>query len=151
VREKRKKIWIDRFQTSLFVRVLCYFFCYQLAVWALVLLENSITTGLGWLLGPGVVGFCLAFLTGVVVVVGVLFAYDAVKYAHRVVGPLVRLRHAIKAVAAGGEVDLLAFRKGDLLDGLKDEFNDMLRALEQRGALSLRPAAGRDQKQPLSV
>jgi hypothetical protein len=149
--EKRKKIWIDRLQTSLFVRIIGYFVCYQIAVWSAVLLADDITKGIGLLLGPQVAGFCLAFLVSVVSVVGLLFAWDAVKYAHRVVGPLARLRHTIKAITAGEEVGLLAFRTGDLLGELKDEVNDMLRGLEQRGAVTLRPAPGHDQTQPLSV
>jgi hypothetical protein len=152
VKEIRKKLWLERFQTYLFVRIIAYFFWYQLAVWALVLLEQTLSAGLGWLLGPGVAGFCIAFLTGVVVLAGVLFAYDAVKYAHRIVGPLVRLRHTIKAITEGEETDLLTFRNGDLLGELKDEFNDMLKVLEQRGAVTLRTAdPARDQKQPLYV
>jgi hypothetical protein len=151
VKEKRKKIWIDRFQTALFLRIVAYFLGYQLAVWALVLLENRLTQGLGWLLGPGVAGVCLIFLTGVVVLVGLLSAYDAVKYAHRIVGPLVRLRQSIKAVTAGDTLDLLAFRNGDLLADLKDEFNEMLKVLEQRGAVTLKGSESQDRKQPLSV
>jgi hypothetical protein len=148
----RKKLWLNRFQTDLLLRIIGYFFWYQIAVWSLVLVEHTISTGVGSLLGPRAAGFCLTFLTGVVFLVGVLFAYDAVKYAHRIVGPLVRLRQSIKAITAGEEMDLLAFRRGDLLGELKDEFNDMLKVLEQRGAVTLRPTeVVRDRKQPLSV
>jgi len=38
VREQRKKIWIDRFQTILFFRIGLYFLCYQVVVWAFVVL-----------------------------------------------------------------------------------------------------------------
>jgi sensor histidine kinase YesM len=152
LKEKRKKIWIDRFQTALFLRIALYFVCYQVAVWSLVLVWRAISDGLGSLLGPGVASACLTFLTGVVVLVGVLFAYDAVKYAHHIVGPLARLRKTIKAITAGEDVDLVSFRKGDLLAELKDEFNEMLHALEQRGAVVLKStAAKQDQKQPVSV
>jgi hypothetical protein len=134
------------------VRIIGYFVCYQLTAWFAVVLAYDVWKGVGLLLGPQVGYLVLASLLGVGVGVGLLFAYDALRYAHRVVGPLVRLRHTIKAITAGEEVDLVAFRKGDLLGELKDEFNDMLRALEQRGAVALRAGpAGRDQKQPLSV
>jgi hypothetical protein len=152
LKEKRKKIWIARFQTFLFLRIVGYFFWYQLAVWALVLLANSLFQGLGSLLGPGVANSCFGFLTGIAVLVGLLFAYDAVTYTHRLVGPLVRLRQSIKAITEGGTLDLVTFRKGDLLGDLKDEFNEMLTVLAQRGAVSLKSTeAGQDRKQPLSV
>jgi hypothetical protein len=112
LKEKRKRIWIDRFQTVLFWRIAGYFALYQIAVWSLVLVARALFGGLTSLLGPGVAGWSFTFLAAVVVVVGFLFAYDAVKYAHRLVGPLVRLRHTIKAVTAGEEVPLVVFRKG---------------------------------------
>jgi hypothetical protein len=144
VREKRKKVWIDRFQTSLFVRITAYFVLYQIAVWSLVLLDRVILEGLGSLLGPGAAASFIIYLGAVVVVVGLLFAYDAVIYAHRIVGPLVRLRHCIKAVTAGEEVTLVAIRKGDLLVEFKDEFNEMLKVLEQRGAVVLKTTGAKE-------
>jgi hypothetical protein len=77
-----------------------------------------------------------------IVTLGVLFICDALRLAHRVVGPIFRFRQAIQAVTAGGEVELVGLRQDDFLQDLKTEINDMLRALEQRGAITLKKAAG---------
>ncbi len=66
-----------------------------------------------------------------------LFIYDAILFAHRIVGPLYRLRVTMRAITEGKELGLMQLRKDDFLQELKDEFNEMLRALEQRGAVVL--------------
>jgi methyl-accepting chemotaxis protein len=138
VRQKRKKIWIDRFQTTLCVRIAFYFILYQVAVWSLIVIERNIYNVLEAVQGPEVAARCFLFLGGAIVVLGLLFLYDALKLAHRLVGPLYRFRQALKAVAEGDEVELMRLRQGDYLHELKDDFNDMLTALEQRGAVVLK-------------
>jgi sensor histidine kinase YesM len=148
VQEQRKKIWIDRFQTYLSVRLALYFVLYQAAVWALVLIEKNIFAVMEDVVGPGGGLGVFLVLVGVVVVVGLLFIYDAIKLTHRIVGPLYRIRKTLQAVAAGEEMDLVKLREGDLLQELKDDLNEMLKVLEQRGAVSLKSA---ETKQPVSV
>jgi sensor histidine kinase YesM len=150
--EKRTRIWIDRFQTTLSLRIALYLVTYQIAVWCAVLSVRSICAWMEAVAGPAAAGYYLLFLAATVLGVGFLFFYDAVKYAHRMVGPLYRFRKAIKAIAAGEEVEALSLRKGDMLQEMKDEFNEMLKALEQRGAVVLKtPGAKRDQGRPVSV
>ena len=150
--EKRRKIWIHRFQTSLSLRISLYFILYQFTVWSLVLLERNIVDGMDELLGPAAAAYCFFFLAGTVVLLGILFIYDAIVATHRVVGPLYRLRQTIKAVTAGEEISPVAFRKDDYLLELRDDFNEMLRALEQRGAITLKGGAAKEQpKQPVAV
>lgn len=136
--EKRKKVWIDRFQTLLFWRIGLYFFFYQLGVWFLVVLERHISTTLGQVIGNDNAAFFMFILIGIVIYVGALFTYDAVKFAHRLVGPLVPFRKTMQAIRDGEEVGLVQLRKDDLLHDMKDEFNEMLQALEQRGAIVLK-------------
>jgi nitrogen fixation/metabolism regulation signal transduction histidine kinase len=143
--EKRTKIWIDRFQTVLFWRIAFYFVFYQVAVWAVVAIEWNIYNTVADLLGAEFATRVIWFLSAFVVVVGILFIYDAVAFAHRIVGPLVRFRRVCQAVRDGEPVDLVKLRKGDFLQEFRDEFNDMLRALEQRGALTLH---GAEEKTP---
>jgi methyl-accepting chemotaxis protein len=152
VRNQRKKIWIDRFQTSLSVRIAAYCVLYQAAVWLLVGIERSIFAALEAIVGPGVAGGCFLFLASAVVLLGFLFVYDAVRFAHRIVGPLYRFRKTLKAIAAAEELELVNLRQGDFLLEMRDDFNEMIRALEQRGAVTLKTAdAGRDAKQPVSA
>lgn len=136
--EKRKRVWIDRFQTLLFWRVAFYFVFYQAAVWFLVAIENRIWTVVGDALGRETAASMMIFLIAIVIFIGVLFICDAVRFTHRIVGPLVRFRKAIQAIRDGDEVDLVQLRKGDMLHELKDEFNEMLQTLERRGAVAIK-------------
>jgi nitrogen fixation/metabolism regulation signal transduction histidine kinase len=152
VREQRKKIWIDRFQTYLFFRISLYFICYQVVLWGFIVLERDIFGGLEQMLGPVATAYGWVFLPLTVGVVSLLFILDALRFAHRVVGPLVRFRKAITSVTAGEELVLVTLRKGDFLKEMEGEFNEMLRTLEQRGAVVIRTtAAKKDQVRPVSV
>ena len=152
MREQRKKIWIDRFQTFLFFRICLYFICYQVVVWAFVVLERDIFGGLERMLGPVASAYGWIFLPVTVLAVSVLFIADALRFAHRIVGPLYRFRKAITGITAGEEQVLVTLRKGDFLREMQGEFNEMLKALEQRGAVVIRTtAAQKDQTQPVSV
>ena len=49
-------------------------------------------------------------------------------------------------------MDPVVFRKADYLKELADEFNEMMRALEQRVAVTVKqPAAAGEKRQPLPV
>jgi hypothetical protein len=143
---KRKKIWIDRFQTLLFLRIVLYFVLYQFAVWMVVAIERGSALALGGLFGPPVATGVVVFAVVVVIALGFLMIYDAITMTHRIVGPIVRFRKLIRAIAAGEKVELMDLRKGDLLHELKDECNEMLRALEQRGAVVLQDSEPARQK-----
>jgi hypothetical protein len=136
MRNLRRRIWIDPFQTRLSIRLALYFVLYQIAVWSLFWLGDQLAArndAAGW--PAALVGSVLSPLAAVFL--GVVFTFDAVKEAHRIVGPLYRIRKAIEAVAAGEEVSLIKLRAGDHLQELKEDFNAMLRELEKRGAVTL--------------
>ncbi|HEX4591749.1 MAG TPA: hypothetical protein VH120_17565 [Gemmataceae bacterium] len=136
MRQKRKKIWIDHFQTRLSRRLAVYFILYQAAVWSLFWITARIAAmaeSAGWSLST--YGYVLT--PAITLGLGVLFICDVIRLTHRVVGPLYRFRQTIQAVTAGDEVAIVVLRKGDHLQELKDDFNAMLRALEQRGAVTL--------------
>jgi nitrate/nitrite-specific signal transduction histidine kinase len=132
----RRKIWIDRFQTHLSIRIGLYCVLFQVAVLAVA----RIAMGLEAMqdsLGGWVSCFAWFGAIGMLGLLGFLFIRDAIRLAHRVVGPLVRFRAALKAVAAGEPLSLIRLRKGDYLQELKDDFNEMLKALEEQGAVVL--------------
>lgn len=137
MREQRRKIWIDRFQTHLAMRIALYFILYQVAVWAIVIIEHNIFLALQELLGAAA-AYSLILLGIPVLIMGALFIYDAIKVSHRVVGPLYRFRKTIQAVTAGEPLDLITLRHGDFLQELRADFNEMLTALAQRGAVTLK-------------
>jgi sensor histidine kinase YesM len=152
MQQKRKKIWIDRFQTSLSLRIAVYFVLYQAAVWSLAVIEHSLVGTLEGMLGRSWAVNFLYMLGVVVVALGVLFIYDAVKTAHRIVGPLSRFRQTIKAITSGDELELIRLRQGDYLQEMKDELNEMIKVLEQRGAVVMKtPGAEQTQHEPVSV
>lgn len=135
---QRKKIWIDRFQTHLVGRIAAYCLLYQVATWGFVGVEQSVFVALDGVLGRSIASVCLLFAGISIVLLGFLFIWDGVRFAHKIVGPLYRLRKTVQAINAGEEVPLVAFRKGDFLHEFKDEFNEMLLAMEARGAIKVK-------------
>ncbi len=135
---KRKKIWIDRFQTYLVVRIGMYCVLFQAAVWALAMIDRTVGGALEQFIGADGAVYCYAIALGGIVIMTVSAVYDAIKFGHRLVGPLVRFRNTVKAIAAGEEIELIRLRDGDFLQDLKDDFNNMIVALEQRGAITLK-------------
>src|SRR5262249_30202844 len=104
MQQRRKKVWVDRFQTYLSLPIATYFLLYQAAVWACVLIERHAFASLAGVLGQGIATGCVVFFNAAVVFIGVLFIYDAIHVTHRIVGPLVRFRQAVRAITAGEEV-----------------------------------------------
>jgi hypothetical protein len=152
MKDKRRRFWIDRFQTLLSVRIACYFLIYQFAVWSLFAIGNSLSKCVGQQLGQSIGAFVFLIASLLVLLLGLLFIYDALRLTHRIVGPVYRFRKMIQAVKAGGEIEPMGLRKGDFLHDLKDEFNEMLQVLEARGALTIKSREpARKQDTPVSV
>ena len=138
MQNQRKRVWIDRFQTTLVVRLLFYAIAYQVSLWIIIytlrvcwssmeaVTDSPSMTHLGM---PAVLAICALMA---------LLAVDAVRYVHRLVGPLYRFRKTVEAINAGEPVDLIRLRKDDFLKDLAVEFNKMMELMEQRGALSLK-------------
>lgn len=141
MRDERNKVWIHSVQTRLFVRVGLYWLFAQVCLWNFVFIWRLLQEGPG---DP--VDQYLRFLRDFApVIVGSFLlvpalAWDAVKFAHRILGPIHNLRKSIKAVTAGEPVRPVRFRKDDFLPELRDEFNHMLEALQRHGVPALKPA-----------
>ncbi|MCI0640581.1 MAG: hypothetical protein L0Y72_25490 [Gemmataceae bacterium] len=152
-REQRKKIWIDKLQTYVFVRLAVYFVFYQVAAWTFLLVWREMSAGFAMLLGESA-GAALSFAAAAVMIV-VLFAvfiYDTLRFTHRIVGPIYRFRKTVQAINAGEEVPLIQLREGDQLHGLKEDVNQLLRLLEERGVIVIKKLpAKQESKQPVSV
>ncbi len=152
MKEKRRRIWIDHFQTLLFLRITVYFALYGIAIWSVFAVERGASEALGHMLGPSTLTHTFLAAGLVVLVLGVLFVRDALLLTHRLVGPIYRLRKMIQAVKAGQEVERMSLREGDFLHDLKDEFNEMLEVLERRGAVTIKPRApAAEADRPVSV
>ncbi len=150
--EKRKRIWIDGFQTRLFFRIAGYFILYQLAVCSMVGIYQVSYQPLESALGQAVAFYFLGFGLVLLLIMGALFIYDAIKFAHRIVGPLYRFRKAVQAIRDEKEAEFLRLRQGDFLQELKDDFNAMLQVLEERGAVEIKGCPGKkEQHKPVTV
>src|SRR5581483_6417014 len=127
-------------QTLLIVRIAAYFVVYQVFVWAVFACEESIRQSLRYETSLERPWSFIIIRETILLTVGALFIWDAVKLAHKIVGPLYRFRMVVKAVTAGEEVPVIVLRQGDLLLEMRDDMNEMLKALEQRGAVTLKQA-----------
>jgi hypothetical protein len=134
----RKKIWIDKFQTVLSLRIVGYFIVYQIAVWAFAITDLRIGPRVAQTMGKDWAASLELLLALTIVGLGGLFVLDAVKTAHKIVGPVYRIRQSMKAIAAGESLDYVRLRKDDMMLELRDDFNEMLRALVERGAVTLK-------------
>jgi hypothetical protein len=59
-----------------------------------------------------------------------VFIFDTIKLSHRFAGPVLRLRNEMRAVADGGELRRLSFRKGDFWHSLAEDYNALLDRFE---------------------
>jgi hypothetical protein len=139
----RKRIWIDSFQTGLLLRIVLYCILYQVIICTFYIFCDQLDKSSA-AMGVPLQLFSNTFTRSVLTLVLLVppLAWDAVQFAHRLVGPLYRFRKTIQAMAAGESVSPIQLRKGDYLMDLKDDFNAMLQQLEQQGyVLVKRPEA----------
>jgi hypothetical protein len=135
---KRTQVWIDGFQSKLFIRVLAYWLIYQISLWNFLFVWRMLQEGPGDLADQ----FGRFFLDNYpmlicFIVIVPCFALDAVRFAHRLVGPLYRFRKTMQAVTAREPVRLIKLREGDYLLEMRDDLNAMLTYLQQRGVVTL--------------
>jgi hypothetical protein len=139
--DDRKKVWIDGIQTKLFIRVGIYWLVYQVSLWNFLFVWRLLQEGPGNPLQQYLrfLDDYYPALIGSVFLLPVL-AWDAIKFAHRVVGPIYRFRKTLQAVAAGEAVQPVKLRQGDFLTEMRDDLNQLLEALQRKGVPVLKPA-----------
>ena len=139
VDDDRKKVWIDPFQTrlawriALYLALLPFVLLNLLFAWKLLSegVHNPVEQFFALLRQLVPVGVCLLIVVPVM-------AWDAIRFSHRLVGPLIRFRRAAQDIARGETVRPIKLRDGDDLSGFRDEFNRMLESLQRRGLPVLR-------------
>jgi hypothetical protein len=127
-------MWIDGFQSRLYVRVVVYWLIAVVSVWNFLFVWRLVEEGRGDPLEQ-FLRFCgdLYPLLLCFAVLVPFFAWDAVRFSHRLVGPLARIRKAVRALADGEAVRPIQLRDGDFLVELRDDLNALIGALERRG------------------
>lgn len=139
--EERKKVWIDPFQTKLTIRIASYLVLF------FIVFFNLLFSWKMWSEGPSdparqfleTLEAHLPVFCCLLVLVPIM-AWDTIRFSHKLVGPLVRFRKTMQAITAGEAVRPIKLRHGDYLDEMRDDFNEMLEALQKRGVPLLKPA-----------
>lgn len=150
MREERKKVWVDVFQTRLILRISVYLGVYLIGLANLLYIWRLLRDGPGNPLQQylaTLVDYAPALAS--LAVLMVVMAYDTIRFSHRLVGPLVRFRKTMQAIADGEPVRPIKLRDGDFLNELRDDFNKMLEALQKQGVPVLKPidqSAPKDQQ-----
>ncbi len=134
---QRKRIWIDRFQTLFMLRMLFYCVAYQASLWIILYIVRACMEGMEALTDkPPMSQLGIPAIFTVLALLGIM-TVDAVRYMHRLVGPLYRFRRTVQTVAAGEPVDLVRLRRDDFLKDFAADFNEMLKFLEEKGAITV--------------
>jgi methyl-accepting chemotaxis protein len=144
-REDRKHVWINIFQTRLIVRIALYWLVYMVTVANFLFVFRLLAEGPGNPLeqyGRFVVDCLPTFM--LFMLLFPILAWDAVKFSHRLVGPLVRFRQTLQDLAAGKQVQPVRLRQGDYLGEMRDEFNAMLETLQRQGVPVLKPIESKE-------
>lgn len=137
-KEGRARIWISPFQTKLFIRFAVYWLLYQVSLWNFLFVWRLLKEGRGDLLeqyGRFFGEFYPLLLCFLLIVP--FFAWDAVRFSHRIVGPIFRFQQTIKAMAEGKPVRPVKLRQGDYLVDFQNDFNAMLYTLQRQGAIGI--------------
>lgn len=138
---KRRKLWIHRSQTHLFLWICGYTQIYLLLAITLILFSHRLVSVLEPVLGEQASTFLYAFTPAVLVCLAFVFIYDSIRFVHRLVGPVYRFRQTIRAALDGEQVALVNLRQGDYLTEMQDDLNQLLVMLEDRGVIELKQPA----------
>lgn len=131
---KRTRLFVDaKVQGALLLRAAMYWVLALLAI-TLMLLVWRITTGparifythfddMWFHFGPALVASFVLLPIALI---------DVLKLSNRFVGPLLRLRREMRALARGEHVEPIEFRDHDYWRDMADEFNALVRLVEQQ-------------------
>jgi hypothetical protein len=138
----RKHLFVDyKVQGALINRVVIYWLVCLVTLTLMILCWRIITgparmfythfDDMWFFYGPALIGSLLLLP---------LVVFDIVRLSNRFVGPLLRLRRSLRALARGEEVPLLEFREGDFWQDFAQEFNaiaDRMHKLNKNASFSL--------------
>src|SRR6516225_7944776 len=139
--EERKDVWVDPFQTRLVMRIGAYLVVFFIVFLNFLFAWKMIEEGPS---DPARQFFemmrnYLPVIICLLVLIPVM-AWDTIHFSHRLVGPLVRFRKTMQAIADGESVRPIKLRDGDYLTELRDDFNKMLDELQRRGVEVIKDA-----------
>ncbi|HUY34112.1 MAG TPA: hypothetical protein VMV69_15295 [Pirellulales bacterium] len=130
---KRKRLFVDRsVQGAFMLRATLHWLACVLSL-SVVYVAVSLLVEPVRLIFPDVEGIWFLLAPAVVTTLLLLpvIVYDTIKLTHRLVGPLLRLRRAMRELAAGQPVERIRFRDGDFWREFADEFNAIADRIER--------------------
>jgi len=136
--ERRRRKLVDKFQHKLISRMIFYCAVYQFTLWNFLFCWKLLESGQGNFFqqyGQFSREFAPMLLCFLILVPAL--AWDAVKFYHRIAGPLVQIKRATRDIAEGRPLGYVRLREDDELMELQDVFNDMLDSLSRSGAVTL--------------
>ncbi len=131
----RQRKFVDKqLQGALLLRVVLYAFCCLTVVAVMILTWRIAVSGparvfykhfddLWFQYGPVVIALLLLLP---------LIMIDVVRFSHRFVGPMIRMRRAMRALAEGRHVEPIKFRKNDFWHETADHFNLLLQRVTEQ-------------------
>ena len=140
LKKLRKRLFVNKaIQGRLMVRVGLYWFLYHGVLWMSLFLfryaehRGAVLAGAeprsfadlygqfaSQYFGIWVCGFAIAPIV----------LWDALRFSHRIVGPLVRFKNTFDSLATGANVGEVRLRNGDLLQEMQESFNRYLATLQ---------------------
>lgn len=136
--ERRRRTLVNKFQNKLIVRMLCYAAIYQFTLWNFLFLWRLLMSGAGDFAhqyGQFSRDFAPMLLCVLALIPSLI--WDALKFSHRIAGPIVQISRAVRDVADRRPLGYVRLRENDELKELQDDFNDMLDSLSASGAVTL--------------
>jgi HAMP domain-containing protein len=134
---RRNRRIVETFQIRLCARIIAYAIVFQLTVWNLMFCLHLIHSNANFLDAYRDFFHDSWPMLACVMLLAPAFAWDAVRYCHRVAGPVYRIRQSMRNIAAGQPMRHVKLRAQDELTAMQDDFNAMLDALARRGAITL--------------
>ena len=136
--QKRRRMFVDpQLQGALVVRCIMHWaFC--IAIAALILLCWQVIANPGRPNREYFVELWFAYWRAFVVSVVLLFVVmrDVIRISNRFCGPLLRMRHTMRRLAAGAHVEPVKIREKDFWHDFATEFNAVINRIQQDSPLS---------------
>jgi methyl-accepting chemotaxis protein len=136
--ERRRRKLVNKFQHKLIARMIFYGAVYQLTLWNFLFCWRLLASG-GGNFFQEYAQFSREFAPMLLCFLLVMppLIWDAVRFSHRIAGPIVQINSAIRNVTEGSPLDYVRLRENDELTELQDDFNSMLDTLSRAGTVNL--------------
>lgn len=132
----RKRLFVNGpIQGSVITRFAGYWLVYHFVLWHTLFIFDFLQTGVDLMngesqrtLGELYMAFSWKYCPLLVAALAILplLLHDSLKTTHRIAGPLVRFRNALRALRDGQFVREVRLREGDLLMDFQEDFNEFL-------------------------